>query len=126
DARDARTRDGDDRRSDRARAPGARRRSGARHGARGSRDAVPEVPAVSGIGSALAAAVAAAFAPDGALARSLPDFEPRAGQAEMAAAVAGGFEPGGGPPAGAGPRTGETRAPPGPGVPHTGAAPSSA
>ena len=64
-------------------------------GSRRSRDAVPEVPAVSGsagltgrAATARSNAVAAVFAPDGPLARALPDFEPRAGQVEMAAAVA--------------------------------------
>ena len=47
---------------------------------------MPEVPAVSGITT-----VAAVFAPDGLLARALPEFEPRAGQAEMADAVARAF-----------------------------------
>ena len=32
--------------------------------------------------------VEAVFAPDGALARAIPDFEARSGQTEMAAAVA--------------------------------------
>ena len=70
-------------------------------GARRSRDAVPEVPAVPGVaglkalarrslsvGCARAPVAERSFAPDGALARALPDFEPRAGQVEMAAAVA--------------------------------------
>ena len=43
----------------------------------------------------LAARTTAAFAPGGALARAVPDFEPRAGQIEMAAAVARVFEAGG-------------------------------
>ena len=63
---------------------------------------MPEVPAVS--------RVAAAFAPDGALARALPDFEPRAGQAAMAAAVARVFERGGVLLAEAGTGTGKTLA----------------
>ena len=42
---------------------------------------MPEVPSLSGV-------VEAVFAPGGPLARSMPDFEPRAGQVEMAAAVA--------------------------------------
>jgi ATP-dependent DNA helicase DinG len=60
--------------------------------------------------SALDAAVAAAFAPDGPLARTLPDFEPRAGQVEMAAAVARVFERGGVLLAEAGTGTGKTLA----------------
>jgi len=56
------------------------------------------------------AAAAAAFAPDGALARALPDFEPRAGQVEMAAAVARVFERGGVLLAEAGTGTGKTLA----------------
>jgi len=56
------------------------------------------------------AAVSAAFAPDGALARALPDFEPRAGQVEMAAAVARVFERGGVLLAEAGTGTGKTLA----------------
>ena len=55
-------------------------------------------------------AVAAAFAPDGALARALPDFEPRSGQVEMAAAVARVFERGGVLLAEAGTGTGKTLA----------------
>jgi ATP-dependent DNA helicase DinG len=82
---------------------------------------VPEVPAVSRVtgglgppkpsgGGATSDAVAAAFAPDGALARSLPDFEPRAGQVAMAAAVARVFERGGVLLAEAGTGTGKTLA----------------
>jgi ATP-dependent DNA helicase DinG len=73
---------------------------------------VPEVPAVPGVtGTATTGdAVAAAFAPDGALARALPDFEPRAGQVEMAAAVARAFERGGVLLAEAGTGTGKTLA----------------
>jgi ATP-dependent DNA helicase DinG len=48
---------------------------------------VPEVPAVSRV-AGLTEAASAAFAPDGSLARSLDGFEPRAGQIEMAEAVA--------------------------------------
>jgi ATP-dependent DNA helicase DinG len=48
---------------------------------------VPEVPAVSRIEDLTNRAVAA-FAPDGALASTLPGFEARAGQLEMAGAVA--------------------------------------
>jgi ATP-dependent DNA helicase DinG len=46
---------------------------------------VPEVPALSGVVETL-------FAVDGPLARTLPAFEPRAGQVEMAGAVARAFE----------------------------------
>jgi ATP-dependent DNA helicase DinG len=63
---------------------------------------VPEVPLVSG--------VEAVFAPDGALARVMPDFEPRAGQADMAVAVARVFERGGVLLAEAGTGTGKTLA----------------
>jgi ATP-dependent DNA helicase DinG len=48
---------------------------------------VPEVPAVSRV-AGLTEAASAAFAPDGSLARRLDAFEPRAGQIEMAEAVA--------------------------------------
>jgi ATP-dependent DNA helicase DinG len=51
---------------------------------------VPEVPAVPGP-SELSAAVAAAFAPDGPIARALDGFEPRPGQLQMAEAVAEAF-----------------------------------
>ena len=51
-----------------------------------------------------------AFAPGGELARTLPDFEPRAGQANMAAAVARVFERGGVLLAEAGTGTGKTLA----------------
>jgi ATP-dependent DNA helicase DinG len=54
--------------------------------------------------------VAAAFAPGGALARAMPDFEARAGQVEMAAAVAEVFENGGVLLAEAGTGTGKTLA----------------
>jgi ATP-dependent DNA helicase DinG len=64
---------------------------------------VPEVPALSGV-------VEAVFAPDGALARAMPDFEPRAGQVDMAAAVARAFETGGVLLAEAGTGTGKTLA----------------
>src|SRR3954464_11840872 len=56
------------------------------------------------------AAVSAPFAPAGALARALPDFEPRAGQVNMAAAVARAFERGGVLLAEAGTGTGKTLA----------------
>ncbi|MCC7416467.1 MAG: ATP-dependent DNA helicase [Acidobacteria bacterium] len=70
---------------------------------------MPEVPAVSGSG-ALSALVEAAFAPGGSLARTLPGFEPRAGQVEMAGAVARTFERGGVLLAEAGTGTGKTLA----------------
>ena len=70
---------------------------------------VPPVPGVAGVTTAVDA-VAAAFAPDGALARALPDFEPRSGQVEMAAAVARVFERGGVLLAEAGTGTGKTLA----------------
>jgi len=65
---------------------------------------VPEVPAVPGLKDN----VDATFAPDGPLARSIPDFEPRGGQQEMAAAVARAFEDGGVLLAEAGTGTGKT------------------
>ena len=73
---------------------------------------MPEVPAVPGgvTPAAYADTVAAVFAPGGALARAMPDFEPRAGQAEMAAAVADVFEQGGVLLAEAGTGTGKTLA----------------
>ena len=72
---------------------------------------VPPVPRVSGVGSTtVGEAVAAAFAPGGALACAMPDFEPRAGQAQMAAAVARVFERGGVLLAEAGTGTGKTLA----------------
>ena len=64
---------------------------------------MPEVPALSGI-------VAEVFARGGALDLAMPDFEPRAGQAEMAAAVARVFEDGGVLLAEAGTGTGKTLA----------------
>jgi ATP-dependent DNA helicase DinG len=67
---------------------------------------VPEVPAVSG----LAGVTAAVFDRDGALARTLPAFEPRESQATMAAAVAEVFERGGVLLAEAGTGTGKTLA----------------
>src|SRR6185295_8982453 len=103
DARDARGGDGRRGRPDRARPADAGRRSRARDGARRSRDLVPEVPTLSGI-------VEAVFAPGGALARAMPDFEPRAGQVEMASAVARVFEHGGILLAEAGTGTGKTLA----------------
>jgi ATP-dependent DNA helicase DinG len=63
---------------------------------------VPQVPLVSGVGDV--------FAPGGALARAIPQFEPRPGQAEMAAAVARVFERGGVLLAEAGTGTGKTLA----------------
>jgi ATP-dependent DNA helicase DinG len=73
---------------------------------------VPEVPAVPRRQelTPLAERVAAAFAPDGALARVLPDFEPRAGQVDMALAVARAFDEGGVLLAEAGTGTGKTLA----------------
>jgi ATP-dependent DNA helicase DinG len=84
---------------------------------------VPEVPAVSGRAgltetaaaappeaTSLEARVAAVLAPDGALARTLPGFEARAGQSEMASAVARAFEQGGVLLAEAGTGTGKTLA----------------
>jgi ATP-dependent DNA helicase DinG len=58
----------------------------------------------------LADAVARTFAPDGALARAMPDFEARAGQVEMAAAVARVLDRGGVLLAEAGTGTGKTMA----------------
>jgi ATP-dependent DNA helicase DinG len=70
---------------------------------------VSEVPAVPGL-SSLPSQVAAVFAADGALARSLPDFEPRSGQLDMAGAVASAFKDGGVLLAEAGTGTGKTLA----------------
>jgi len=67
---------------------------------------VPEVPAVPG----LKQKVDAVFAADGPLARTIPDFEPRSGQLDMAAAVARAFENGGVLLAEAGTGTGKTLA----------------
>jgi ATP-dependent DNA helicase DinG len=67
---------------------------------------VQEIPAVPGLGDR----VDAIFAPDGPLAQSVPDFEPRSGQQEMAAAVARVFENGGVLLAEAGTGTGKTLA----------------
>src|SRR3989442_14716596 len=58
----------------------------------------------------LSGVVEAVFAADGPLARAMPDFEPRAGQVEMAAAVARVFEHGGVLLAEAGTGTGKTLA----------------
>src|SRR6266850_4951216 len=55
-------------------------------------------------------ATASVFAPDGPLARAMPEFEPRAGQIEMATAVARVFERGGVLLAEAGTGTGKTLA----------------
>jgi ATP-dependent DNA helicase DinG len=68
---------------------------------------VPEVPALSG---SLSGAVEAVFAPGGALARAIPDFEARPGQVKMAAAVARRLEAGGVLLAEAGTGTGKTLA----------------
>ena len=67
---------------------------------------MPEVPPVSGLRDR----VDAVFASDGPLARSLPDFEPRSGQQDMAAAVARVFDEGGVLLAEAGTGTGKTLA----------------
>jgi ATP-dependent DNA helicase DinG len=68
---------------------------------------VPDVPAVS---REIGSAVDAAFAPGGALAAALGDFEPRASQREMAAAVASVLTGGGVLVAEAGTGTGKTLA----------------
>ena len=76
----------------------------------------PGSPKPSGVGgcatsaAGLSEAVEAIFAPDGPLARAMPDFEPRAGQIEMAAAVAQVFARGGVLLAEAGTGTGKTLA----------------
>ena len=67
---------------------------------------MPEVPAVPG----LAGLTAAVFAAGGSLSRALPDYEPRAGQADMAARVADVFDNGGVLLAEAGTGTGKTLA----------------
>jgi ATP-dependent DNA helicase DinG len=67
---------------------------------------VPEVPAVSG----LARLTAEVFQSSGALARAIPEFEPRPGQVEMATAVARAFDRGGVLLAEAGTGTGKTLA----------------
>lgn len=67
---------------------------------------MPEVPAVPG----LAGLTAAVFGEGGALARVLPDYEPRAGQVEMATRAADIFEQGGVLLAEAGTGTGKTLA----------------
>ncbi len=64
---------------------------------------MPQVPALSRV-------VEETFAPDGPLAKAIPDFEPRAGQVQMAAAVASVFERGGILLAEAGTGTGKTLA----------------
>src|SRR6185312_13008999 len=106
DARHEGSRDADDRRVHHARVAVPGRRSRARHGPRRGRSAVPEVPAVPG----LKQKVDAVFAADGPLARTIPDFEPRSGQLDMAAAVARAFENGGVLLAEAGTGTGKTLA----------------
>ena len=68
-----------------------------------------EVPVVPSL-SSLPSQVAGAFAPDGPLARSLPNFEPRNGQLDMAAAIASVFRDGGVLLAEAGTGTGKTLA----------------
>jgi ATP-dependent DNA helicase DinG len=70
---------------------------------------VSEVSSVPGL-SDLPSQVAAAFAPDGPLARRIADFEARSGQLEMAAAVASVFSAGGVLLAEAGTGTGKTLA----------------
>ena len=70
---------------------------------------MPEVPALPGT-PALGAAVDAAFADDGVLARAVDNFEPRASQRKMAAAVANTLEHGGVLLAEAGTGTGKTLA----------------
>jgi ATP-dependent DNA helicase DinG len=67
---------------------------------------VPEIPPVPGI----VASVEEIFSTGGPLARAMPDFEPRAGQVEMAAAVAQVFARGGVLLAEAGTGTGKTLA----------------
>ena len=67
---------------------------------------MPEVPALPG----LAGLTAHVFRAGGALSQTLPDYEPRAGQAEMAARVADVFENGGVLLAEAGTGTGKTLA----------------
>ncbi|HUR34328.1 MAG TPA: helicase C-terminal domain-containing protein [Vicinamibacterales bacterium] len=67
---------------------------------------MPEVPAVPG----LAGVTASVFRAGGALSNALPEFEPRAGQAEMAARVADVFDAGGILLAEAGTGTGKTLA----------------
>src|SRR5262249_47387316 len=103
DTRDARARDGDHRRSHHAHVENARRRSGAGDDSRRGRGVVPDVPSLSGVTEAI-------FAPGGALARVVPDFEPRDGQIDMARAVARVFEEGGVLLAEAGTGTGKTLA----------------
>jgi ATP-dependent DNA helicase DinG len=80
---------------------------------------VSHIPAVPGVTrpkacttstGALRDAVGGVFSPDGPLARLLPDFEPRAGQVEMATAIADAFESGGIVLAEAGTGTGKTLA----------------
>jgi ATP-dependent DNA helicase DinG len=75
---------------------------------------VPDVPAVSGVSrlkeAAVASAVDAVFAPGGSLAAALKDFEPRASQRDMAAAVANVIAAGGVLVAEAGTGTGKTLA----------------
>jgi ATP-dependent DNA helicase DinG len=69
----------------------------------------PKASAAAGV-DRLADRTTATFAPDGPLARAVPDFEPRAGQVEMAVAVARVFEAGGVLLAEAGTGTGKTLA----------------
>src|SRR6185436_7575718 len=81
-------------------------RSRARHDPGRGRGPVSEVPVVPG----LTGRVAAVFAADGPLAQSMPGFEPRGGQQDMAAAVARVFQNGGVLLAEAGTGTGKTLA----------------
>jgi ATP-dependent DNA helicase DinG len=75
---------------------------------------VPEIPAVPRVAiardTAIADPVEAVFAADGPLAQAMPVFEPRAGQVEMASAVARAFADGGVLLAEAGTGTGKTLA----------------
>jgi ATP-dependent DNA helicase DinG len=73
---------------------------------------VPEVPVIPRIDDTpgLVERVARVFSPEGPLAQALPGFEPRAGQVEMARAVAGAFDRGGVVLAEAGTGTGKTLA----------------
>jgi len=71
---------------------------------------VPAVPGAVGVGEPLAERVARTFGDDGPLARTLPAFEPRAGQLEMAERVAAVFQNGGVLLAEAGTGTGKTLA----------------
>ena len=108
-ARHGRSRDGSDRRVHHARDGDARRRRRAGDGQGRSRTVVPQVPAVPGT-PGLSAAVDAAFADEGPLARAVDQFEPREGQRAMAAAVGQTLQHGGVLLAEAGTGTGKTLA----------------